>query len=175
MRIATCSIEALPSAVLDWGPQAIVSAFSPRHPVGGYFDRPHLLLPCRDTEDGAWADAPGRAHLAALLDLLDDVRPHRILVQCTAGLSRSPALALVAAAWSGRDPAEACAAMRRAVPQASPNLLMLAWGDALLGLGGTLDAAAAAAFEFRRDDLGAVGDRTGFRELGPQTIPRALA
>ena len=165
MRIATCSIEALPAIVPDWGPDAIVSAFTPWHPVGGFLDRPHLLLPCRDTEDGSRPHAPGQVHLQALLDLLDDVRPNRILMQCTAGLSRSPALALVAAAWSGRDPVEACAAMRRAVPQASPNRLMLAWGDVLLGLGGRLDDAAAAAFEFRRDDLGAVGDRTGFRVL----------
>lgn len=90
MRIATCSIEALAEKVPHWGPDAIVSAFTPWHPVGGYHDRPHLLLPCRDTEDRTRAHAPGQAHLAALIDMLEDVRPNRLLVQCTAGLSRSP-------------------------------------------------------------------------------------
>lgn len=53
---------------------------------------------------------------------------------------------------------------------------MIAWGDALPGAwGGRLDAAAEAAFEFRRDDLGAVGDRTGFCELDFYTMPRAVA
>ena len=65
--------------------------------------------------------------------------------------------------------------MRRAVSQALPNRLILALGDHLPGLGERLDAAVAEAFDFRRDDLGAVGDRPGFRELDPQTMPRAVA
>lgn len=166
MQIATCCIEALPGAVASWGPDAIVSAFSPRHPVGGYLDRPHLLLPCHDIEEpDRCRIAPGPDHVGALLDLVADVRPQRLLVQCTAGLSRSPALALVAAVAAGRGPADACAAMRRAVPQASPNRLILAWGDHLLGLDGALDRAAADAFDFRRDETGAVGDRTELREM----------
>lgn len=41
--------------------------------------------------------------------------------------------------------------------------LVIALGDAMLDLGGTLEAAVATAFDFRHNDQGAGGERTGLR------------
>lgn len=71
-----------------------------------------------------------------------------LLVHCRAGVSRSTAAAaliLVQANpdWSARAALDAIAAIR---PRAWPNLLMLEFGDALLGRNGEIAAAAGAIY-----------------------------
>ena len=76
--------------------------------------------------------------------------PSRFLVSqsCRAGVSRSTAAAALILmqanpAWSARAALDAIAAIR---PRAWPNLLMLEFGDALLGRNGEIAAAAGAIY-----------------------------
>ncbi|MFD1301010.1 hypothetical protein ACFQ4G_05355 [Methylobacterium marchantiae] len=85
-----------------------------------------------------------------------------LLIYCHDGLSRSPALAIVALAARGRDPVEACALVRAAVPEASPNRLVLALAGRTLGVD---LVAAASGFTFRRGPVGALGRETGLRRV----------
>lgn len=57
----------------------------------------------------------------------------RILIRCHAGLGRSPALAIVALMAMGLDARAAVEAVAMAVPEASPNRLVLRHAEAILG------------------------------------------
>ncbi len=88
--------------------------------------------------------APDSAMVRRLLDFARTWRGERPLVaQCWAGVSRSTAAAFVIACEKRPDVAEQslAAALRRASPQATPNPLMVAHADALLGRGGRIIAA----------------------------------
>lgn len=89
---------------------------------------------------------PQRAHVEALLSFLDGwPAEDPLLVHCWAGVSRSTATALLARVMkAGGDPAEHVAALRAEAPHASPNPLIIAHGDDLLGLNGALLEAVAA-------------------------------
>ncbi|MFD1331733.1 protein tyrosine phosphatase, partial [Methylopila musalis] len=89
--------------------------------------------------------APERAHVAAALAFAGrDARP--LIVQCYAGVSRSPAMAyaLACAAWPDRDEAALAAELRRLSPSATPNPRIVALADDLLGRDGRMRAAIAA-------------------------------
>lgn len=91
--------------------------------------------------------APSRADIAALLAFgadWDGARP--LLVHCRMGISRSTAacLILAAAARPGIKEGRLAAALREAAPCATPNGLMIALADDLLGRDGRLAAAARA-------------------------------
>jgi predicted protein tyrosine phosphatase len=70
--------------------------------------------------------------------------PAPMLVHCWMGVSRSTAAALVLACAldPARDEQEAASALRRASPTATPNPLMVALADDILGRDGRLKAAA---------------------------------
>ncbi|MCJ2035529.1 hypothetical protein [Methylobacterium sp. J-068] len=57
----------------------------------------------------------------------------RLLIHCEAGLGRAPALGLVALMAMGMDAMAAVEAMAKAVPEASPNRLVLRHAEAILG------------------------------------------
>ena len=89
--------------------------------------------------------APSRADIAALIAFgrdWDETAP--LLVHCQMGISRSPAAALIlaAAARPGAPEAALATALRAASPCATPNPLMIALADELLGRSGRLVAAA---------------------------------
>lgn len=108
----------------------------------------HLFLKINDiAEMRAGLVAPGRAHVEALIGFArrwDGNGP--LVVNCFAGISRSPAAAyIVAAALApGRDEAELAWALRLASPSATPNPLLVRHADALLGRQGRMVAAIAA-------------------------------
>jgi predicted protein tyrosine phosphatase len=92
-----------------------------------------------------------------------------LLVHCHAGISRSTAAASLILMqanphWPASAALEAVAALR---PQAWPNLLILEYGDALLGRNGEIVAAAGAIYrrvaardpEFLQQMIGAGRDR----------------
>ena len=84
---------------------------------------------------------PAREHAEAIIDLArawDGAAP--LLIHCRFGVSRSPAAALIAAVARepGRDPRALARMLRVRSPSATPNGLLIAHGDAALGLGGTL-------------------------------------
>jgi predicted protein tyrosine phosphatase len=91
--------------------------------------------------------APEPAMIQALLEFSHGWSGARPLVaQCWAGVSRSTAAAFIVACQKRPDLAERAlaAALRRAAPQATPNPLMVAHADALLGRAGRMAAAAQA-------------------------------
>lgn len=87
------------------------------------------------------------ADVAALLSFgrgWDGTRP--LLALCELGISRSPAaaFALACQARPNMPPAAIAAALRRAAPEATPNLLLVTLADQVLGRGGAMPAAVAA-------------------------------
>lgn len=88
--------------------------------------------------------APDRTMMQALLDfgrIWSGERP--LVIQCWAGVSRSTAAAFAIACQKRADLSEQGLAMvlRRAVPQATPNRLMVAHADSLLGRCGRMTSA----------------------------------
>lgn len=90
--------------------------------------------------------APARQMIEALLAFGDGWSGARPLVaQCLAGVSRSTAAAFIIACQKrpGLSEERLAMALRRAAPQATPNPLMVAHADALLGREGRMTAAVA--------------------------------
>jgi predicted protein tyrosine phosphatase len=89
--------------------------------------------------------APTRDDVARLLAFAggwDGARP--LLVHCWAGVSRSTAAAyVIACARSDRSERDIALALRQASPGATPNPLIVAHADALLGREGRMSAAIA--------------------------------
>lgn len=101
---------------------------------GDRMPRPHriargnqLVLQFDDVDDPALPDAPQREHLDRALSWVDRLpETARLVVHCTAGVSRSTALAyaLLCQKLPGED---AMAHVLNVRPEARPNLLMMSW------------------------------------------------
>jgi predicted protein tyrosine phosphatase len=111
----------------------------------GYHNIPRklrLLVADVNTEDGATEEDVRR-----IIDLAEDLRSQtgKVLIHCEAGVSRSPAAALIMyACWLG--PGHEEEAMERVLAQrpcAMPNRRIVELGDRLLALDGRLVAAIA--------------------------------
>lgn len=101
--------------------------------------------------------APDRAMIQTLLDFSGSWSGERSLVaQCWAGVSRSTAAVYIVASQKlpNASERELAAALRRASPQATPNPLMVAHADAILGRSGRMTAAI--------EEIGRGADFTGF-------------
>ncbi|MFC0219113.1 tyrosine phosphatase family protein [Pseudochelatococcus lubricantis] len=88
--------------------------------------------------------APTEGDVAALLDFARQWAGRGALViNCYAGISRSPAAAFIVAAalQPGRDEAELAMALRRRAPAATPNARLVELADALLQRNGRMTAA----------------------------------
>ena len=117
------------------------------------FHRPGIIDPARHlsitVNDIAFAGkegliAPQGSHVAEIIAFAkswDQSAP--LLIHCWMGVSRSPAAALIAALATNPDlgDAELSQALRRASPQASPNVRLVEIGDTALGRAGRLVAA----------------------------------
>ncbi len=121
---------------------------------------PVLTLRFEDVVDAADGAAPTMAHVKALLQFDAAARINeRLVIHCTAGISRSTAaLAILLAA---RHPAlddEIFAAIRRIRPRAWPNSLVVSLGDRALARQGTLIAALHRHYNYqvRHPELGAI-------------------
>jgi len=93
--------------------------------------------------------APAREHVAAILDFArrwagNPKAP--LVIHCHAGISRSPAAAYAIAAslQPTRDEEDLARELRRRSPMATPNPLIVAHADALLGRAGRMIAAISA-------------------------------
>lgn len=171
---AVCGIEELIDHA-ELGVSHVLSILDPDHPVpeafGSFGEHARLELRFHDViEEGGTQLAPRAEDVAAILrfgrDLEAEATPPRLLVHCHAGISRSTAaLALVMAQAQPAMPAEAILQgilARR--EKAWPNLRMLEFGDAMLGRGGSLPAAAAPLYRHQlriRPHLAEVFRRSG--------------
>ncbi|MBD0273069.1 MAG: protein-tyrosine-phosphatase, partial [Acetobacteraceae bacterium] len=153
-RISVCGIEELVGHC-ETGVSHVLSILDPDWPVpeafGAFGEHAKLELRFHDAvEEGAESIRPPREEdVSALLafgrDLTAEPPPEaHLLVHCHAGVSRSTAsMALVLAqGLPGADAERVFAEVLRIRPQAWPNLRIVEMGDALLGRGGALVAAA---------------------------------
>ncbi len=169
--IWVCGLGEMPSLVERLRPARLISLLpedeqppTPRrvHPSD------HLRLFVDDVSSSAASPcAPARAHIDELLEFLRaSPAGAPTLFHCLAGVSRSPAAALVALVLDapGRE-LEAARLLRRAAPFASPNRLIIELADRALERRGALVAAREAmgdpdiSAEFGAFRLPALGER----------------
>ena len=155
--ISVCGIEEL-SGHCETGVSHVLSILDPEWPVpeafGGFGEHAKLELRFHDViEETPGRVAPERDDVEAILAFGRDLQGEpaaaaRLLVHCHAGVSRSTAsMALLLAQARPSLPAERILQGVLGIrDKAWPNLRILELGDALLGRGGTLPAAAAALY-----------------------------
>jgi len=135
LRLAPVSAAHRVVSILDPGAPTPVELRSVAVPV--------LVLRFEDVTDARDPAAPRASHVQKLLAF--DAGAHddeRLVVHCTAGISRSTgALAVLLAARHPDLLDEIFTAIRRIRPIAWPNLLVVSLGDELLGRRGALIAA----------------------------------
>jgi len=152
-RITICGIEELEGHNAA-GVTHVLSILDPEWPVpeafGGFAEHERLELRFHDViEDTERLQGPREAHVEQLLgfgrDMMAEPPPGaHLLVHCHAGVSRSTAsmTLILAQALPQRSAAEILAEVLRIRDKAWPNLRILEIGDAMLGRGGALVAAA---------------------------------
>ena len=135
-----CGIDELGVAPLG-AAKRIVSILNPGSPVPRELARVQaelLILRFNDVIVDDDALGPTMAHIETLLAFdRDQVREDRLVVHCTAGVSRSTAaLAILLAKRRPGDEAAIFQEIRDIRPQAWPNSLMIRLADTLLGRDG---------------------------------------
>lgn len=153
--ISVCGIEEL-GGHCETGVSHVLSILDPEYPVpeafGSFGEHARLELRFHDViEPAPGMIVPEVADVASILDFGRDLQAEaaaRLLVHCHAGISRSTAAMTLILAQA--QPGLAAERLLQGVlgirEKAWPNLRMLEMGDALLGRGGTLPAAAAAIY-----------------------------
>lgn len=166
MRITICSAYEMAGVVDSYSPDLIISALSPNVTRSGEPNPNHIRLAFYDIEQAKRGDLYGarRGDVDAVINGIGR-KPRRLLVTCLVGLSRSPALAIIAAVAAGYSIDTACSAVKAAIPCASPNRWILALGDIALTCDGAIKSCAMDTFTYRRDAHGPIGPRTRFVEL----------
>ena len=157
-KLSVCGIEEL-AGHCETGVSHVLSILDPEWPVpeafGAFGEHAKLELRFHDVIEADAPDStpPREEHVAELLafgrDLLREPPPEaHLLVHCHAGVSRSTAsMALILAQGLPDLPADRILAeVLRIRSKAWPNLRILEMGDAMLGRGGSLPAAASALY-----------------------------
>lgn len=168
-RICVCGLDDMPQMVDQIRAGRLISLLpaaeqppTPRQLKAS--DHLRLLIDDIDRPQPGFC-APGRLHVEKLLGFLHASPPTASLViHCLAGVSRSPAAALIALSLDapGRE-REAASLLRRAAPFASPNRLLVQLADTALGCAGTLVAA-----------LDSIGEPEASLAFKPFLLPRVL-
>ena len=150
-RLHVCSLARVHSTVRQSGARSLVSLINPPLSI----DRPEVIAAARHlhlamSDIVAPTDGhvlPGEAQVARLLEFVRRWdRREAVVIHCYAGVSRSTAAAFIAACTlAPGHPEHAFAqAIRDASPTATPNPLLVALADDLLGRRGRMVAAVAA-------------------------------
>ena len=146
-QIWVCGIDEMPDLVERVRPRRMISLLpaEDQPPTPLQIDASdHLRVLVDDIDEPQKGlSAPACSHVEQLISFVRASPPRAsILIHCLAGVSRSPAAALVALALEtpGREP-EAAAALRRAAPFVNPNRLIVELADAALQRQGALVAA----------------------------------
>ena len=173
--ISVCGIEEL-AGHCETGVSHVLSILDPDWPVpeafGTYGEHAKLELRFHDIiEETEGQLAPQAGDVEAILAFGRDLMAEpasvaHLLVHCHAGISRSTAsMALLLAQAQPSLPAERILQGILGIrDKAWPNLRILEMGDALLGRGGTLPAAAAALYRHQLDIRPHLAD--AFRKAG---------
>lgn len=167
-RICVCGLDEMPGMVEKLRPGRLISLLpaqdQPRTPAHlRASDHLRILV---DDIDEPWAGptVPARMHIKQLVSFLRVSPPSSMVIHCMAGVSRSPAAALIALALRapGRE-LEAARLVRKAGPFVRPNRLIVELADAALRRKGALVAA-----------LEAMGGPDMSVEFSAFTLPRSL-
>ena len=144
MRLVVCPLSQV-GAALALAPSHVLSLLSPETqapPCPGVAPSCRLVLRFHDiTQPSEGLVPPDRDSIRALIDFGRAWRGEApLLIHCWAGISRSTAAAYIVACERGERGQERslALALRRASPQASPNALMVALADEVLGRSGTM-------------------------------------
>lgn len=164
-RVSICGIEEL-TGRCGAGVSHVVSILDPNWPVpeafGAFGEHVKLELRFDDVIEPRNAPeiVPSHEHVAQLLDFGRDLiskpaREAHLLVHCHAGISRSTAsmTLILAQALPGIRGSSIMDEVLRIRPHAWPNLRIIEIGDAQLGRGGELVAAAARTYRSQLDRL----------------------
>lgn len=143
MTLVVCPLHEVEAAILKWQPSHVISLASPGAEEASVPDGlGWLRLTFHDiAEPREGLQAVSMADVDRLLAFARDwPREAPLLIQCWAGVSRSPAAAYaVACALSGPGREQALALrLRAAAPYATPNPRLVALADAALGRGRTM-------------------------------------
>jgi len=144
-KIVVCPLTAVVETARIHKPSHVVTLLGPTAPpvtVEGIGPDNHLRLCFNDIAVAIEGlIMPGVEHAEGLLKFLGGWNRERpILIHCWAGISRSTAAAYAALCMNLPDVDEAVLAMRlrRASPTATPNKLIVALADDILGRGGRM-------------------------------------
>ena len=151
MDVVVCPLSAVDQVIARHRPSHLISLLSAEElfPMPGAI-APERHLKVASNDIVAPADglvAPAAAHALAVVDFATAWdRRAPIAIHCFAGISRSTAAALIVlcALEPDCDEGTIAAELRAAAPFAAPNRLLVSHGDAVLGRGGRLIAAAEA-------------------------------
>lgn len=146
--ICVCGVDEMPANVTRFRPSYLISLLQPhlqpQTPRGIHPDRHHrveiddIVSPLPDLI------LPSRHHIDGLVAFLRRSEPSgSLLIHCAAGVSRSPAAALIALVLDAPSrEAQAAALLRSVAPHVHPNPLIISLGDAALDRRGALVSAA---------------------------------
>lgn len=168
-QICVCGLDDMPGVVEQVRPGRLISLLPadqqpPTPPQLRASDHLRVLIDDVDEPLDGFT-APAREHVEELLRFLRATPPDgSLVIHCLAGVSRSPAGALIALALDapGRE-LEAARLVRKAGPFTIPNRLLIGLADAALERDGALVAA-----------LGSIGDPEADFDFQPFFLPRVL-
>lgn len=84
------------------------------------------------------SQAPQKQNIQSIITFLkpfaEDDKPHKLGVNCFAGISRSTAIGITALVMAGRTPEQALTEILKTRPEAWPNLRILGFASEILGV-----------------------------------------
>jgi predicted protein tyrosine phosphatase len=169
-HIYVCGLDDVSECVQRFRPARLISLLpASEQPATPHLVAPgdHLRIAVDDiAEPKPGATAPDRVHVDTLINFLrTSPLQGSILIHCLAGMSRSPAAALIAMVLDAPGcEREAAKVLREAAPFAEPNRLLIRLADEALARGGRLVAA--------RDAMGPIDLSRGFATI---VLPRSFA
>lgn len=168
-EICVCGLDDMPGVVEQMRPGRLISLLPaeqqpPTPPQLRPSDHLRVLIDDVDRPTDGFT-APSREHVEELLRFLRASPPDvSLVIHCLAGVSRSPAGALIALALDAPGcEQEAASLLRKAGPFAIPNRLLIRLADTALQRGGALVAA-----------LGSIGEPEADFDFEPFFLPRVL-
>ncbi|GHE73014.1 protein-tyrosine-phosphatase [Camelimonas fluminis] len=145
--IQISDLRSASSSETKFGATAILSIVDPDTALPCFRASRRWTLTFHDVDDSfdnlPGIIAPSEHHIRAIITYARSLAASdRMLIHCHAGISRSPAAALIALAGITRCAATAMSALHRIVPAdcIEPNSRMLQLADTLLGMEGALTA-----------------------------------
>jgi hypothetical protein len=128
-------------SVVDEADRRKVSRMKKNFSVKGIKSFAQFFYDWSDEDNHIWAhlkeDGPQKHHVEKIINFIrpfaNDDKPHRLGVNCYAGISRSTAVGIIALVLSERTPEQALMEILKNRPEAWPNLRILRFASEILG------------------------------------------